>query len=153
MHDCIIIVHSCNLIGEHCTVCRYVICTSSVKRCPQTPSPSPGRGCLGTRLNVHLDPLSPPPPPSQYEDHEEVVLWMNTVGPYHNRQETYTYFSLPLCKGPQKEISHYHETLGEALQGVELEFSGLEISYDGRILFVEGQSCSLIPRISTGDRF
>ena len=92
-------------------------------------------------------------PPPQYEDHEEVVLWMNTVGPYHNRQETYTYFSLPFCKGPQKEISHYHETLGEALQGVELEFSGLEISYDGRILFVEGQSCSLVPRISTGDRF
>ena len=78
--------------------------------------------------------------PPQYEDHEEVVLWMNTVGPYHNRQETYTYFSLPFCKGPQKEISHYHETLGEALQGVELEFSGLEISYDGRILFVEEQS-------------
>ncbi|CAG2177595.1 unnamed protein product, partial [Oppiella nova] len=22
-----------------------------------------------------------------YEDNEEVVLWMNTVGPYHNRQE------------------------------------------------------------------
>ena len=67
----------------------------------------------------------------QYEDHEEVVLWMNTVGPYHNRQETYTYFSLPFCTGPKKEISHYHETLGEALQGVELEFSGLEISFKG----------------------
>ena len=56
---------------------------------------------------------------------------MNTVGPYHNRQETYTYFSLPFCKGPKKAISHYHETLGEALQGVELEFSGLEISFRG----------------------
>ena len=67
----------------------------------------------------------------QYEDHEEVVLWTNTVGPYHNRQETYTYFSLPFCKGPRKEISHYHETLGEALQGVELEFSGLDISFKG----------------------
>lgn len=64
-----------------------------------------------------------------YTDHEEVVLWMNTVGPYHNRQETYTYFSLPFCKGPKTEISHYHETLGEALQGVELEFSGLEIAF------------------------
>ena len=56
---------------------------------------------------------------------------MNTVGPYHNRQETYTFFSLPFCKGPKKEISHYHETLGEALQGVELEFSGLEIAFRG----------------------
>jgi len=54
---------------------------------------------------------------------------MNTVGPYHNRQETYEYYSLPFCKGDKKTISHYHETLGEALQGVELEFSGLDIKY------------------------
>ncbi|XP_063969180.1 transmembrane 9 superfamily member 3-like [Lytechinus pictus] len=65
----------------------------------------------------------------EYEDKEEVVLWMNTVGPYHNRQETYSYFSLPFCRGPQQGISHYHETLGEALQGVELEFSGLDIDF------------------------
>jgi transmembrane 9 superfamily protein 3 len=52
-----------------------------------------------------------------YEPKEEVVLWMNTVGPYHNRQETYAYFSLPFCQGPKQTISHYHETLGEALQG------------------------------------
>lgn len=68
---------------------------------------------------------------SQYTDKEEVVLWMNTVGPYHNRQETYKYFSLPFCAGSKKTISHYHETLGEALQGVELEFSGLDIKFKG----------------------
>eukprot|EP00794_Sanderia_malayensis_P007043 gene7043-7834_t len=65
----------------------------------------------------------------QYKENEEVVVWMNTVGPYHNRQETYEYFSLPFCKGTRKTISHYHENLGEALQGVELEFSGLDIAY------------------------
>ena len=54
---------------------------------------------------------------------------MNTVGPYHNRQETYGFFSLPFCRGPKKDISHYHETLGEALQGTELEFSGLDIDF------------------------
>ncbi|KAI8521442.1 transmembrane 9 superfamily member 3-like [Branchiostoma floridae x Branchiostoma belcheri] len=64
-----------------------------------------------------------------YVDKEEVVLWMNTVGPYHNRQETYEYFSLPFCAGPKEAIGHYHETLGEALQGVELQFSGLDIDY------------------------
>ncbi|KAL1403684.1 hypothetical protein pipiens_019257, partial [Culex pipiens pipiens] len=64
-----------------------------------------------------------------YEDHEEVVLWMNTVGPYHNRQETYAYFSLPFCVGTKQSISHYHETMSEALQGVELEFSGYEIDF------------------------
>jgi len=57
---------------------------------------------------------------------------MNTVGPYHNRQETYSYFSLPFCEGPKKDISHYHETLSEALQGVELVFSGLDIDYKGQ---------------------
>lgn len=54
---------------------------------------------------------------------------MNTVGPYHNRQETYAYFSLPFCPGKKSTISHYHETLSEALQGVELEFSGLDIEF------------------------
>lgn len=47
-----------------------------------------------------------------YEKNEEVVLWVNTVGPYHNRQETYPYFSLPYCAGPKPSINHYHETLG-----------------------------------------
>ncbi|KAF7496450.1 Transmembrane 9 superfamily member 3 [Sarcoptes scabiei] len=65
----------------------------------------------------------------KYEDNEEVVLWMNTVGPYHNRQETYGYFSLPFCLGPKKGINHYHETMSEAIQGVELEFSGLDIRF------------------------
>jgi transmembrane 9 superfamily protein 3 len=54
---------------------------------------------------------------------------MNTVGPYHNRQETYNYFSLPFCRGDKKEISHYHETLGENILGVELEYSGVEINF------------------------
>lgn len=66
---------------------------------------------------------------------EEVVLWMNTVGPYHNRQETYAYFSLPFCAGPKKSIDHYHETLGEALLGVELEISGFEIRFRGLLPF------------------
>jgi len=72
----------------------------------------------------------------QYNDNDEVVLWMNTVGPYHNRQETYSYFSLPFCPGPKKDISHYHETLSEALQGVELVFSGLDIDFKGELMNV-----------------
>lgn len=68
-----------------------------------------------------------------YDDNEEVVLWMNTVGPYHNRQETYAYSSLPFCIGSKESISHYHETLSEALQGVEFEFSGLEIEFKADI--------------------
>ncbi len=65
----------------------------------------------------------------RYEKNEEVVLWVNTVGPYHNRQETYPYFSLPFCAGPKPSINHYHETLGENLLGVELEFSGVYMAF------------------------
>lgn len=64
-----------------------------------------------------------------YDNKEEVILWMNTVGPYHNRQETYGYFSLPFCVGDKTTINHYHETMSEALQGVELKFSGLDIEF------------------------
>lgn len=65
----------------------------------------------------------------RYQDGEEVVLWMNTVGPYVNHQETYNYFSLPFCRGPKQNISHYHETIAEAIQGVELEFSGVDMKF------------------------
>lgn len=54
---------------------------------------------------------------------------MNTVGPYSNRQETYNFYSLPFCRGDKQKIEHYHETMGEALLGVELEFSGLDIRF------------------------
>jgi len=68
-----------------------------------------------------------------YQEGDEVLLWMNTVGPYHNRQETYGYFTLPFCKGPKETISHYHETMSEALQGTELEYSGLQIDFKADI--------------------
>lgn len=65
----------------------------------------------------------------KYKNDEQVVLWMNTVGPYYNQQETYSYTSLPFCLGSQKEVGHHHETIGEALQGVELTFSGIDIKF------------------------
>ncbi|KAH1002937.1 hypothetical protein HUJ04_008961 [Dendroctonus ponderosae] len=72
-----------------------------------------------------------------YDTNEEVVLWMNTVGPYHNRQETYNYFSLPFCVGSKESISHYHETLSEALQGVELEISGIDMDFKTNVAKTE----------------
>lgn len=44
-------------------------------------------------------------------------------------QETYSYFSLPFCPGPKTRISHYHETLGENLLGIELQFLGVDIRF------------------------
>ncbi|KAI8641398.1 hypothetical protein BD408DRAFT_346224 [Parasitella parasitica] len=63
-----------------------------------------------------------------YKEGDEVVVWMNTVGPLNNRQETYPYFQLPFCQGPHS-LEHHHETLGEALQGMDLVNSGIPITY------------------------
>ena len=53
-----------------------------------------------------------------------MIVWVNTVGPYNNRQETYPYYGLPFCKGSEV-VEHHHETLGEVLQGLELINAGI----------------------------
>ncbi|XJO76475.1 hypothetical protein BDV3_006991 [Batrachochytrium dendrobatidis] len=63
-----------------------------------------------------------------YKDGEEVNVWYNTVAPLHNKQETYEYTQLPYCLG-SKEVSHYHESLGEALLGLELIHSGMDVPF------------------------
>ncbi|KAI8592045.1 hypothetical protein BDZ88DRAFT_409424 [Geranomyces variabilis] len=64
----------------------------------------------------------------KYEKGEEVVLWFNTVGPYDNLQESYEFLSLPFCVG-KGEVQHHHETLGEALLGMQLTNAGVDIKY------------------------
>jgi hypothetical protein len=54
-----------------------------------------------TRELAHFTPLLLP---QQYEDAEEVYLWVNKVGPFPNPQETYPYYSLPFCH--PKELIH-----------------------------------------------
>lgn len=34
----------------------------------------------------------------KYAEGDEVTLWVNKVGPYHNPHETYEYYDLPFCK-------------------------------------------------------
>ena len=41
----------------------------------------------------------------------------------------------PPTRGTKESISHYHETLGENLLGVELEFSGLDIKFKSKSAF------------------
>lgn len=59
------------------------------------------------------------------------MVWMNTVGPLYNRQETYPYYQLPFCHG-ERPVKHHHETLGEALQGMDLINSGIPMQYLGK---------------------
>ena len=39
----------------------------------------------------------------KYKPNEDVTLWVNKVGPYHNPQETYVYYSLPFCSHTDTE--------------------------------------------------
>jgi transmembrane 9 superfamily protein 3 len=59
---------------------------------------------------------------------------MNTIGPMNNWQETYDYYQLPFCHG-DSPVQHHHETLGEALQGMDLINSGIPMSYLSRCPF------------------
>lgn len=61
---------------------------------------------------------------------------MNTVGPLNNRQETYPYYQLPFCAGPHS-LQHHHETLGEALQGMDLVNSGIPIKFKSKHVMEE----------------
>jgi transmembrane 9 superfamily protein 3 len=55
-----------------------------------------------------------------------VVIYVNTVGPYNNPQETYEFYKkLPFCP-PQKLVQGRMEGLGEALSGYELVQSNLK---------------------------
>eukprot|EP00123_Amoebidium_parasiticum_P017535 comp23892_c2_seq1/m.41966 comp23892_c2_seq1/g.41966 ORF comp23892_c2_seq1/g.41966 comp23892_c2_seq1/m.41966 type:complete len:558 (-) comp23892_c2_seq1:158-1831(-) len=83
-----------------------------------------GLAALAAPLRVAADEHT-----HKYQDGEEVVVWMNVVGPYHNSQETYPYYSLPFCRGSHTDIEHHHESMAEALQGVELETSGLDVRF------------------------
>jgi len=64
----------------------------------------------------------------RYEEGEEVVLWVNKVGPFANPQETYPYYALPFCR-PEKLIDSDTEGLGEALLGYDLVKAVAEIHF------------------------
>ena len=48
------------------------------------------------------------------------------MGPYHNPQETYVYYSLPFCSTkPVSQLEHRWDALGEVLEGNDL----ISVSY------------------------
>lgn len=61
----------------------------------------------------------------------QVVLWLNKIGPFHNPQETYPYYSLPFCKPdiPESELATSQAGIGEALEGNQLVDSGMKIEF------------------------
>lgn len=66
----------------------------------------------------------------EYADGEEVTLWYNKVGPYHNPQETYAYQSLPWCvPTAAKDHKVKSHSLGVILEGDQLTDSGLAVTF------------------------
>jgi len=65
----------------------------------------------------------------KYEDADEVVVWLNKVGPYHNPQETYSFYSLPFCQPNGKALKRKSDSLGAVLEGNELTDSGLVVKF------------------------
>ncbi|XP_077170088.1 transmembrane 9 superfamily member 1 [Paroedura picta] len=64
---------------------------------------------------------------SHFQQGDPVMLYVNKVGPYHNPQETYHYYQLPVCS-PVK-IRHKSLTLGEVLDGDRMAESMYEIRF------------------------
>lgn len=63
----------------------------------------------------------------KYEPNQNVVLFVNKVGPYYNPHETYHYYELPVCTPPR--IEHKSLTLGEILDGDRMASSLYEIKF------------------------
>lgn len=58
------------------------------------------------------------------------MLWLNKIGPFHNPQETYFYYSLPFCKPTADvELSQPENSIGQILEGDELVDSGMKIQF------------------------
>jgi len=66
----------------------------------------------------------------KYSRKEAVTLWVNSVGPYNNPQETYPYYDLPFCKPAHGiETKKKVSGIGEVLEGNELRNSGLKLHF------------------------
>jgi len=63
----------------------------------------------------------------KYTPDEEVKVWANKVGPYHNPQESYLYHSLPFCRPNKREQKP--RTLGDSLEGNTLLNTGISLKF------------------------
>ena len=70
----------------------------------------------------------------KYDPGEQITLYLNKVGPYHNPQETYDYFTLPFCTSeaglaPSAEggVQTKYAGLGEVLEGHGFVHSGMAV--------------------------
>lgn len=89
-------------------------------------------GCLLLLLLVHPSVVRASEENHEYQEKENVYLWQNKVGPYHNPQETYPYFQLPFCKPvdtPPDLPEAKYGGLGEVLEGHGFVQSGIAVHF------------------------
>jgi len=59
---------------------------------------------------------------------DQVPIYANKVGPFHNPSETYQYYDLPFCK-PVEGIKHKWEDLGEVLEGDRMTTTPYDLKF------------------------
>ena len=74
-----------------------------------------------------------------YEAGEKITLYVNKVGPFFNPQETYPYYSLPVCR--PKQIVFRELNLGQLLIGDRMAISPYKIEFKKNVESAE--LCSL----------
>mmetsp|Transcript_28969 Transcript_28969/g.70644 ORF Transcript_28969/g.70644 Transcript_28969/m.70644 type:complete len:591 (-) Transcript_28969:217-1989(-) len=65
----------------------------------------------------------------KYERGEDVTVWVNKIGPFHNPQETYPYDSLGLCKEESKIVKRKSQGFAGMLTGDNLVDSGISMQF------------------------
>lgn len=64
----------------------------------------------------------------RYANHERVPVIVNTVGPFSNPTETYSYYSLPFCRKTGKQ-RRTRQNLGETLSGSRKVYTPYELTF------------------------
>eukprot|EP00949_MAST-11_sp_MAST-11-sp1_P005452 g5452.t1 len=66
-----------------------------------------------------------------FNEGDTVELWMSKIGPYHNPNEHYNYYTLPICKPEEDESlpKIKYAGFGEVLEGHGFVHSGMHVKF------------------------
>ncbi len=73
----------------------------------------------------------------KYKDGDQIPFLVNTIGPYANPSEIYSYYSLPVCAPPKGQRSADRSfNLGEQLEGDEFKKSLYVLNFKSKALII-----------------
>ncbi|KAJ0048635.1 hypothetical protein Pint_16838 [Pistacia integerrima] len=82
---------------------------------------------IATLVVCGFDPVRSDASDHRYKEGEQVPLYANKVGPFHNPSETYRYFDLPFCL--PDHLKEKKEALGEVLNGDRLVSAPYQLDF------------------------